>query len=164
MPSISGIIPKTTYNYYPNKSGNGHVSVFFPHTQILFIIFCTIAHPGGIYLVIKNLHRRPRDNEKDTNFRKWIKRSLLNANLQYQVNNTIWRNRSYYDATGYYINMLQVGKTIIMPSYKDPDEDRKAFDDVRDCYPECNVETVDCRDIARDGGVLNYISWNVLRL
>ncbi|MBO7496201.1 MAG: agmatine deiminase family protein [Salinivirgaceae bacterium] len=59
-----------------------------------------------------------------------------------------------------YINFLQVGNKIIMPSFE-IDEDKQALEYVHNAFPDCDVRQIDMRDIAEKGGALHCITWNI---
>jgi agmatine/peptidylarginine deiminase len=59
-----------------------------------------------------------------------------------------------------YINYLQVGKKIIIPSFGIP-EDKQALTYVKRANPDCEVRQIRMRDIAANGGALHCITWNI---
>ena len=60
-----------------------------------------------------------------------------------------------------YINFLQVGRIIVMPIFKiDEDEIAKQF--IQDAFPDCTIYQIEMTQIARLGGALHCISWNIL--
>lgn len=61
-----------------------------------------------------------------------------------------------------YINFLQVGNNIIMPKF-DIAEDIQAKRYVQTAFPYCRVRQIDCRLLAKEGGALHCISWNIKR-
>lgn len=63
-------------------------------------------------------------------------------------------------ASGTYINFLHIGNQIIMPTFDIP-EDEIAFMQLCDVYTNHHIETIDSSEIAKEGGVLNCIAWNV---
>jgi len=71
-----------------------------------------------------------------------------------------YANRSLSDATGVYINFLQVGQKVFVPTFgmKEDDEALKMFSGLfRDVVP------IRSETIAKEGGVLNCISWNIMK-
>ena len=42
------------------------------------------------------------------------------------------------------------------------EEDEANFRMFEELFPHCRVETIDSREVSRDGGVLNCVSWNIL--
>lgn len=59
-----------------------------------------------------------------------------------------------------YINYLQVGNKIIVPTFGIP-EDKQAMKYIRDANPNCVIREFRMRDIARNGGALHCITWNI---
>ena len=59
-----------------------------------------------------------------------------------------------------YINYLQVGNKIIVPTFGIP-EDKQALKYIQDANPECIVRGFRMRDIVRNGGGLHCITWNI---
>ena len=63
-----------------------------------------------------------------------------------------------------YINYLQVGKTIIVPSFKDNrDSDKIILPFMKNLFMQYgyNMETLDADKISENGGVLNCFTWNI---
>ena len=59
-----------------------------------------------------------------------------------------------------YINFLQVGNNIILPKFGiNEDEQAKRF--IQAAFPYCRVRQIDCNTIAKDGGALHCITWNI---
>ena len=65
-----------------------------------------------------------------------------------------------YEFNWAYINFLQVGKNIIMPKF-DIDEDAIALQYIQTAFPNCNIRQIEMAEIAREGGALHCITWNV---
>ena len=65
-------------------------------------------------------------------------------------------------AEGLYINFLQINNFILVPSFKRT-EDEKVLRLFEQLYPLRVVKPIDSQEIAKDGGVLNCISWNIAR-
>ena len=59
-----------------------------------------------------------------------------------------------------YINYLQVGSKIIVPTFGIP-EDEQALKYIREANPGCVVRGFRMRDIAKNGGALHCITWNI---
>ena len=61
-----------------------------------------------------------------------------------------------------YLNFLRVKNYIFVPGLH-AEEDLPALQQIRQFYPDCKVIQVQgCEKLARDGGVLNCVTWNVL--
>ena len=65
-----------------------------------------------------------------------------------------------YDLNWAYINFLQVGKNIIMPIFDIP-EDAIAQQYIQEAFPDCCIRQIEMEDIAKKGGALHCLSWNV---
>ena len=65
-----------------------------------------------------------------------------------------------YEFNWAYINFLQVGKNIIMPKF-DIDEDAIALQYIQTAFPNCNIRQIEMKEIAKKGGALHCLSWNV---
>ena len=59
-----------------------------------------------------------------------------------------------------YINFLQVGKNIIMPIFE-IDEDKIAYQYIQEAFPDCNISQIEMKEIAKEGGALHCLSWNI---
>ena len=59
-----------------------------------------------------------------------------------------------------YINYLEVGTNIIVPTFGIP-EDKQALEYIRDLSPISTIKTFRMKDIARNGGALHCITWNI---
>ena len=69
-------------------------------------------------------------------------------------------NKSNDQANGIYINYLQMQNTLIIPVYG-LREDEQAVCMFEQLFKGQKIETLDCNEIAEEGGVLNCISWTV---
>ena len=65
-----------------------------------------------------------------------------------------------YELNWAYINFLQVGKIIIMPIFDIP-EDAIAQQYIQTAYPDCNIRQIEMKEIAKEGGALHCLNWNV---
>ena len=61
-----------------------------------------------------------------------------------------------------YINYLEVGTKIIVPTFGIP-EDKQAMEYIRDLNPIAEVKGFRMREIAQNGGALHCITWNIMR-
>lgn len=60
-----------------------------------------------------------------------------------------------------YINFLRVGNKLFIPQFG-VEEDESMFQQIQRCYKDCECYPVHgCETLAKDGGVLNCVSWNV---
>ena len=62
------------------------------------------------------------------------------------------------------MNFLQLENLILVPQFC-IEEDQQAFEQIKQVFPDYakkgQIETINCNDIIREGGVLNCISWNL---
>lgn len=63
-------------------------------------------------------------------------------------------------ATGNYVNYLRVGNLVIVPAHGCPEDD-EAAQSLRGLLPGTSVVSLDCRELAREGGCWNCVSWAV---
>ncbi len=61
----------------------------------------------------------------------------------------------------FYINYLQIGKFIFLPTFRDKKRDGDAVSLFQDLFGKENVVPVISNEIAKHEGVLNCISWNL---
>ncbi len=61
-------------------------------------------------------------------------------------------------AIGCYINYLELENLIIFPQFG-INEDQQALTQIQDYFPTKKIIPLNCTDIAKEGGVLNCISW-----
>lgn len=66
------------------------------------------------------------------------------------------------DAKGAYINFLHMENIIIAPVF-DSKEDELAISILEANFPNHKIVPLNCNELAKDGGILNCISWNILR-
>ncbi len=66
-------------------------------------------------------------------------------------------------AKGLYINYLQMKDVVIMPTFGIK-EDEIAVRQFEEIFRELTVKTINCTEIAMQGGVLNCISWKIKKV
>jgi agmatine deiminase len=71
-----------------------------------------------------------------------------------------YSNSCVNDATGLYINFLQLRNVIFLPVFDLP-EDLTALDQFEQLFPGYEIIPLMSKKIAKEGGVLNCISWNI---
>jgi agmatine deiminase len=72
-----------------------------------------------------------------------------------------YQNRNQDMAHGLYINYLRMKNFILLPIFN-MKEDEEAYRLFEKLFNGQNIETIDARDVSKEGGVLNCISWNIL--
>ena len=63
------------------------------------------------------------------------------------------------DAKGIYMNFLKLYDLIIMPAFSFEKEDKAAKETLERLYPGRKVETIYATDLAKEGGIVNCVSW-----
>lgn len=61
-----------------------------------------------------------------------------------------------------YINFLQIGSYIIMPRF-DIEEDEQAINQIGKAFPECSIHTIEMSTLAKKGGALHCLTWNIIQ-
>lgn len=98
--------------------------------------------------------------QENGSFQEEFRRTLDQAGLRTIVlPYNPYQNRNRLSAKGVYINYLQVGRVVIFPTYG-LDEDERAGQILKECFGQY-VFGINSEKIAREGGVLNCVSWNV---
>jgi len=91
-----------------------------------------------------------------------LRSSLRNAGL-YLVDlpYTAWQNPDGNDATGCYINFLEVGDFIFYPVFARLGDQTTEIV-LKENFKDRELIDIDCKDLAKLGGVLNCATWNIL--
>lgn len=66
---------------------------------------------------------------------------------------------SFNPGVGYYINYLQVDGFILVPSFGF-EEDAQAVQCLKEQFPESKIESLDCMDLAMEGGLFHCVTMN----
>jgi agmatine deiminase len=69
-----------------------------------------------------------------------------------------YRNKSDLDATGVYTNYIHVNDAILLPVFNQA-EDARAIDILKELYGHDQVFTINCEQLAKEGGLLNCVTW-----
>ncbi len=89
--------------------------------------------------------------------------AIHNTGLDYiKIPYNPYGNDNYDQANGDYINYLQMENTVIVPTFgiKEDDEVVKQFEQL---FAGQTIATVPSNEIANDGGILNCITWNIIK-
>ena len=73
-----------------------------------------------------------------------------------------YNNQKLWHANGIYINYLQMKDVIILPTFG-INEDEKSKEIISKLFPNYRIETINSNEIAFGGGVLNCITWNIMK-
>jgi len=120
------------------------------------------GHADG---VIRFLDKRTvliNDFRKESpQYRKELLSSLRKYNLKWiEVPYNTTKNKTSFDATGIYINFLQMKGIIFLPVYG-LEEDIEVIKLFTKLFKGEKIIPVKCNSIAKEGGVLNCISWTI---
>lgn len=100
------------------------------------------------------------DTGDDPHFNTALRMALHNAGLNYVEVPYVPDKSSNDSAIGLYLNYLQMENVIMLPVFGIK-EDKDAVRQFEALFPSSTIIPLMCNDIARKGGVLNCISWNV---
>lgn len=97
----------------------------------------------------------------------WFKRAfeiaIHNTGLDFiKIPYNVYGNKSNNQANGDYINYLQMEGVVIVPTFniKEDDEAINIFETI---FKEQRIATIESNEIANNGGVLNCITWNIMK-
>ena len=101
--------------------------------------------------------------KKEIEFGIRLRSILQKENLEYyELVADYSNNQNDFQANGLYINYLQIQGVIFVPIYE-MSADAVAVKTMDQIFNGNKIETIDCNEIANEGGVLNCISWNILK-
>ncbi len=90
-----------------------------------------------------------------------LRTSLHNAGLDWiELPFHIPKGSPSISAEGLYLNYLQMEQAVIVPTFNN-EYDEIALRILEDVFKGQKIETVDSTEVAKEGGVLNCISWNI---
>ncbi len=120
------------------------------------------GHSDGILRFIKEDIVVINDFSKiDKEYYLRLKHSLLSEGIQYiEIPNEYEKNKSKTDDTSDHINFLEMENLVLVPKYGIK-TDEVAMNIYSELFNGKKVDFIDCRGIAKQGGVLNCITWNI---
>ena len=87
--------------------------------------------------------------------------ALHNAGINWiDVPYNPYTNSDYIQAIGVYINYLEMDGLIVLPIFG-MKEDKLAVALFEKLFPKKAIKTINCNEIAKEGGILNCITWNI---
>jgi len=124
-----------------------------------------VGHADGMVRFIDEdsvlVNQYPK-NKAYEDFAYSLRASLRKAGLHcIEFPYTSWQNGDANDATGCYINFLETGKYIFYPVFTDYN-DQLALRKLQSVFKDREFTEIDCRELAKFGGVLNCATWNIL--
>lgn len=89
--------------------------------------------------------------------------AIHNTGLDYiTIPYNVYNNKSNDQANGDYINYLQMENTVIIPTFGIKEDDL-VVRQLETIFAGKTIATIDSNKIANDGGILNCITWNILK-
>jgi len=122
-----------------------------------------IGHADGVVRFIDGRTVLVNDYAAMPAYRKRLHAALRRAGLEWQeipYRPAEDQTDGIPSAVGNYINFLQVGRTILMPVYGQK-EDEAAARCLERAFPAGRVIPLPCGQLAREGGILNCVSWTI---
>ena len=90
-----------------------------------------------------------------------LKIMLQNARLKViDIPTSIYENEDIDDATGDYMNFLQMHGLIFLPVFNRKEDDHviKQFEEL---FPDSIIIPVLSNDLSKEGGIINCVTWNI---
>lgn len=99
--------------------------------------------------------------------KEWFHRAfeiaIHNTGLDYiKIPYNVYDNKNNDQANGDYINYLQMENTVIVPTFGIMEDD-KAVKQIETIFAGQTIATIDSNEVANEGGILNCITWNILK-
>lgn len=101
-------------------------------------------------------------SQEKPEFQRAFRMALHNAGLDWiEIPYNPYDNKPSSSAQGIYLNYLQMKQGVIVPIFKRKEDD-KAVKILEEVFKGQTIATVDSNEIAKEGGILNCITWNIL--
>jgi agmatine deiminase len=114
---------------------------------------------GTVRFIDKNRVLINDYSKEKPEFQRAFRMALNNAGLDWTE---IPYNPNSKDAEGIYLNYLQMKQAVIVPIFKHKD-DGKAIKIFEKVFKGKHIATVESNEVAKEGGILNCITWNIKR-
>lgn len=101
-----------------------------------------------------------KPNDKRIFHSKLIQSLIKEGFSLIEIPNAMYDNDDYDSADGLYINYLQMKNFLLIPTFNKK-EDEFTIKKFQELFPRHVIETIDAKEISKDGGVLNCITWNI---
>ena len=99
----------------------------------------------------------------DIEYQNMLRKALSVAGLDYiEIPYNPYNNKRDDQANGIYINFLQMENLIIIPAFNKK-EDEQTFKLFEELFNSDKIASINSNDIAKDGGILNCITWNIVK-
>ena len=122
-----------------------------------------IGHADGMIRFIDDDNVIINDlSNEDVDFKNDFISVLKTSKLDYsEIPYNISKASSDWDARGIYINYLQMKDIIFLPKFGFIKEDEIVVKTLSKIFPKTKIVPVLCNEIAKEGGILNCIAWNI---
>lgn len=101
--------------------------------------------------------------EPDRKFVHSLNAAFHNTGLELiEIPTSIYDNKDTQDATGDYINYLQMDGVIFLPTFNRR-EDEQVVQQFEDMFKGTTIVPVESNQLSKEGGILNCISWNIVK-
>jgi len=117
------------------------------------------GHLDGVLTILdnKSILLNEYNDEYGTRINKCLQ--SYNFNIETLPYNP-YSNKTYQSAKGIYINYIKTNHLIFMPFFNQ-NEDELAVNKLRELFPKHDIVPILCTDLAKEGGLLHCISWEV---
>jgi len=106
-------------------------------------------------------------NDRKLEYKYWVKgmnKVLIDYKFDY-VDMPLfeYKHKGYPDsAVGCYMNWLEIGSLIIFPVFEvEGNKDKEAVELIESLYPKKTIEPININEVAKYGGLMNCITWNI---
>ena len=122
----------------------------------------TIGHADGMVRFVDNNTVLINDLSKEKpEYQRAFRMALNNAGFDWiEIPYNPYVNKTHSSAEGIYLNYLQMKQGIIIPTFQRIEDDR-AVKIIESIFKGQNIVTIDSNEIAKEGGILNCITWNI---
>lgn len=153
--------------HYSEKKLIAELEKLFEIDKIIFVPtdpFDDFGHADGMVRFLDDKTVLINEYTEDgMDFQLQLRLALHNAGLNYiEAPYSPYSNKSDLQATGNYINYLHMKQAVVIPIFGIA-EDEKAVRKFEELFSGHNIKTIYSKDVANEGGVLNCISWNILK-
>lgn len=101
--------------------------------------------------------------QEDKDFKYSLVTALHNAGLDWvEIPYNPYENKTYWQANGIYMNYLHMQGIVIVPVFG-MKEDEVAIKQFEQLFTGHTIEVVYSNELAKEGGVLNCVTWNILK-
>ncbi|HTE27222.1 agmatine deiminase family protein [Flavitalea sp.] len=123
-----------------------------------------IGHSDGMIRFLDGDTVLLNDYSKETKkFQNAVHKALSEAGLAFEIiPYNPYANKYDLQATGVYINYLQMEDVLFVPVYG-MSEDDEVVRRLENLFPGLSIVPIESTEIADQGGVLNCICWNILK-